>query len=94
MMEKAICQHTLPQCHSGRGLPIYIAIYSFHSSIRSIKIRFLTNFGVAATEEEVEAGVEVVKEEQEEAGIGGQHRSDGGGNRLKRCRWWLRRQVE
>jgi hypothetical protein len=54
----------------------------------------LTNFGVAAMEEEVEAGVEVAKEEQEEAGIGGWHRSDGGGNRLKRCRWWLRRSVE
>jgi hypothetical protein len=37
MMENVICQHTLPWCGGGGGLPTCIAIYSFHSSIRSIK---------------------------------------------------------
>jgi hypothetical protein len=40
MMENVICQHTLPWCGGGGGLPTCIAIYSFHSSIRSIKRRF------------------------------------------------------
>jgi hypothetical protein len=76
MMENAICQHTLPRCGSGGGLPTYIVIYSFHSSIRSIKRWFLVNLGVAVAEgEEEEADVEATVEETDSSGV------DGGGDR-------------
>jgi hypothetical protein len=66
MMENAICQHTLPRCGGGGGLPTYITIYSFHSCIRSIKRRFWENLGVVvAAEEEEKAGVEAVAVEEE-----------------------------
>jgi hypothetical protein len=70
MMENAICQHALPRCGGDRGLPTYIEIYSFHSSIRSIKRRFLVNLGMAVTEEEEEADVEAAAAtKEEEAGV-------------------------
>jgi hypothetical protein len=69
MMENAICQHTLPRCGSDGGLPTYISIYSFHSSIRSIKRKFLVNLGVVTTEEEEEVGVEAAVATEEEASV-------------------------
>jgi hypothetical protein len=82
MMENAICQHTLPRCGSGGGLPTYIVIYSFHSSIRSIKRWFLVNLGVAVAEgEEEEADVEATVEETDSSGV------DGGGDQRSIERW-------
>jgi hypothetical protein len=70
MMENAICQHTLPRCGGGGGLPTYITIYSFHSCIRSIKRRFWENLGVVvAVEEEEKAGVEAAAVEEEETDV-------------------------
>jgi hypothetical protein len=82
MMKNAICQHTLPRCGGGRGLPTFIAAYSFRSSIRLIKRRFLTNLGVAAEEE---TGVEAAAQETGSSDI-----DSGGGDQRSRERRGLR----
>jgi hypothetical protein len=69
-------------CGGGGGLPTYISIYSFHSSIRLIKRRFLANLGVAAAAAEEDARVEAAAEEAGSSGIDG-----GGGDQRSRERW-------
>jgi hypothetical protein len=72
----------MPRCGDSGGLPTYIAIYSFHSSIRSIRRRVLVNrtsvwqrqrfsctHGRAAAEEE--SDIEAAVEDTRSSGIDG-----------------------
>jgi hypothetical protein len=87
----------MPRCGGGGGLPTYIAIYSFHSSIRSIKRkffayrtstwrrrRFLCACGRAAVATEEEVGIEVAVEETSSSGV------DDGGEDWWSREWWSR----